>query len=93
MDEKSPNGTDYLSEICREWEGAAMEAEPGTRVVILRTGIVLAKEGGALSRMIPVFKIFAGKLSIRYLKLNYRYDCLRRPFGHWETMDIMDTSR
>lgn len=31
-----------------------------TRVVILRTGIVLAKEGGALGRMIPMFQIFAG---------------------------------
>ncbi|KAI7841523.1 hypothetical protein COHA_004695 [Chlorella ohadii] len=56
--ESSAPGRDYLAEVCREWEAAAEEAQ--TRVVILRTGIVLAKEGGALGRMIPVFSIFAG---------------------------------
>ena len=52
------NGRDYLAEVCREWEKAAEAAD--TRVVVLRTGIVLAKDGGALGRMIPVFQIFAG---------------------------------
>lgn len=62
MNESSPSGSDYLAEICREWEAAAQEAK-GIRVVMLRTGIVLAKEGGALGRMLPVFQIFAGKCS------------------------------
>lgn len=58
FNESSDSGSDYLAEVCREWEAAAGKAQ--TRVVILRTGIVLAREGGALSKMIPVFQIFAG---------------------------------
>lgn len=56
--EASSNGRDYLAEVCREWESAAQRAK--TRVVLLRTGIVLGKEGGAIGRMLPVFQIFAG---------------------------------
>lgn len=58
--EESPPGTDYLAEICRDWEAAARSVPDGVRVVILRTGIVLAREGGALGRMLPVFQLFAG---------------------------------
>jgi uncharacterized protein (TIGR01777 family) len=58
FNESSGPGTDYLSQVCKEWEAAANKAQ--TRVVILRTGIVLARDGGALSKMIPVFQIFAG---------------------------------
>lgn len=59
LNETSPSGDDFLAEICREWEAAAQEAKD-TRVVLLRTGIVLAEDGGALGRMLPVFQIFAG---------------------------------
>lgn len=59
FDESSPSGRDYLAEVCREWEGAANEAQVD-RKVIVRTGIVLAREGGALGRMLPVFQLFAG---------------------------------
>ena len=45
--EDSPSGTDYLAEVCREWEAAA-KAVKGPRLVLLRTGIVLDKDGGAL---------------------------------------------
>jgi uncharacterized protein (TIGR01777 family) len=59
--EDSPSGSDYLSEICRDWEAAAERAEQlGTRVVVLRTGIVLAPEGGVIAKMRPVFDLFAG---------------------------------
>lgn len=56
--EGSASGSDYLAEVCREWEAAGNEAQ--TRVVILRTGLVLAREGGALAKMIPAFAMFAG---------------------------------
>jgi uncharacterized protein len=46
FNESSASGGDYLAEVCREWEAAAGKAQ--TRVVVLRTGIVLAKDGGAL---------------------------------------------
>jgi hypothetical protein len=54
--------THPLPKVCREWEDAAAEAEQraGVRTVVLRTGIVLASDGGALGKMLPVFEIFAG---------------------------------
>lgn len=60
--EDSPAGNDYLAEICKEWEAAAMVADKqgGVRTAILRIGIVLASDGGALGKMLPIFQIFAG---------------------------------
>jgi hypothetical protein len=59
--EETPPGTDYLSRVCVEWEAEASKAESsGVRVVCLRTGIVLGKGGGALAKMVPPFKFFAG---------------------------------
>jgi uncharacterized protein (TIGR01777 family) len=46
--------------VCREWEAEALEATPATRVVLLRTGVVLSKAGGALPRMALPFRLFAG---------------------------------
>lgn len=51
---------DYLAEICEAWETEAGKALPYTRVVIARLGIVLGKGGGALSRIIPLFKLGLG---------------------------------
>lgn len=60
FDEQSPSGQDFLAEVCRQWEGAAQKVtELGVRLVILRFGIVLGN-GGALAKMIPPFKLFAG---------------------------------
>ncbi|MEG3439247.1 TIGR01777 family oxidoreductase [Pannus brasiliensis CCIBt3594] len=60
FDENSPAGTDFLAEVCKRWEAEARKVkEYGTRLVIVRTGIVLGK-GGALAKMIPIFKLFAG---------------------------------
>lgn len=60
FNEESPSGKDYLSEVCRDWESAARSVPSDVRVCILRTGIVLAREGGALGRMLPIFQVFAG---------------------------------
>ncbi|KAJ0964251.1 hypothetical protein J5N97_029373 [Dioscorea zingiberensis] len=60
FDEKSPSGNDYLSEVCREWEARASEVDKDVRLVLLRIGVVLGKDGGALAKMIPLFKLFAG---------------------------------
>ena len=51
---------DYLGEICKAWEFEAQKAAEFTRVAILRFGIVLGKNGGALSRMLPLFKTGLG---------------------------------
>jgi uncharacterized protein len=51
---------DYLGEICSAWEQEAKKAIPFTRVAIIRLGIVLGKDGGALMRMLPLFKLGLG---------------------------------
>jgi uncharacterized protein len=61
FDETSPAGSDFLSEICTAWETAAQAASAsGTRVVILRLGIVLGENGGALGKMLAPFSAFVG---------------------------------
>lgn len=61
LDESALRGEGFLPELCAEWEKEAMRAQAlGVRVVCLRTGIVLAKEGGALKKMLLPFKMFIG---------------------------------
>ncbi|XP_038974751.1 epimerase family protein SDR39U1 homolog, chloroplastic isoform X2 [Phoenix dactylifera] len=57
FDETSPSGNDYLSEVCREWEMKAHNVDNGVRLVLIRIGIVLGKDG---AKMIPLFVMFAG---------------------------------
>jgi uncharacterized protein len=59
--EDAPPGRDFLSEVCREWEASTAEAESlGVRRAVARTGIVLAREGGALPVMSLPFKLMIG---------------------------------
>lgn len=51
---------DYLGQICSAWELEAKKAIPFTRVAITRFGIVLGKDGGALARMLPLFRFGVG---------------------------------
>jgi uncharacterized protein len=61
FDETSPAGKDFLAEVCTAWETAAQAASAnGTRVVILRLGIVLGENGGALGKMLAPFNAFVG---------------------------------
>lgn len=61
LDEDSPAGTDFLAEVGKAWEGAtAAASDAGIRVVHLRFGIILSKEGGALPRMVTPFQLGAG---------------------------------
>jgi uncharacterized protein len=61
LDETSAPGTGFLAEVAEAWEATtAPAAAAGLRVVNLRTGIVLAGQGGALPRMLPLFKIGLG---------------------------------
>lgn len=61
LDEASPLGNDFLAELCQQWEAATQPAAAaGARVAHLRTGIVLTPKGGALKKMLPLFKLFAG---------------------------------
>jgi uncharacterized protein len=61
FDETSPAGTDFLAEVCTAWETAAQAVTAsGTRLVILRMGIVLGENGGALGKMLAPFSAFVG---------------------------------
>ncbi|CAM6115069.1 unnamed protein product [Calypogeia fissa] len=60
FDESSPSGQDYLAEVCRDWEAKAQLLDKNVRLVRLRFGIVLDKDGGALAQMVPLFQFFAG---------------------------------
>lgn len=61
LSEDSAAGHGFLPEVCREWEAAADEASNlGIRVVHLRFGVVLAREGGALAKMLPMFRFGLG---------------------------------
>lgn len=63
-DEQTACGTNFAAQLCADWETAALTAEsPQTRVCLLRTGIVLATNGGALARMLPLYRLgLGGKL-------------------------------
>ncbi|MES2598140.1 MAG: TIGR01777 family oxidoreductase [Verrucomicrobiota bacterium] len=56
LEENTSSGNGHLAELCREWESAARQASAmGTRVVLLRTGVVLSNQGGAYPLMRRVF--------------------------------------
>jgi len=59
--EDAPSGTDFLADVCEEWEEEALKAQvPGVRVVLIRIGAVLESDGGALSKIAIPFKLFLG---------------------------------
>ncbi|MFJ2593241.1 TIGR01777 family oxidoreductase [Streptomyces erythrochromogenes] len=61
VDEDSPAGHGFLPSVCVEWEAAAAPAqEAGIRTAFARTGLVVAKEGGAWGRMFPLFRAGVG---------------------------------
>lgn len=61
LDERAARGLGFLADLCFAWEGEALRAEEfGTRVVLLRTGMVLEQDGGALPRMLLPFRLWMG---------------------------------
>jgi uncharacterized protein len=59
--ESEPPGTDFLGRLAHEWESAALEAQRlGVRVVLLRTGLVLERDGGALQPLLLPFRLGIG---------------------------------
>ncbi|HEY7053962.1 MAG TPA: TIGR01777 family oxidoreductase [Mycobacterium sp.] len=60
-DETAPPGTGFLAQLCYDWELATLSArQAGTRVVLVRTGLVLSRGGGMLSRLKPLFSLGLG---------------------------------
>jgi uncharacterized protein (TIGR01777 family) len=61
LTEASSSGSGFLAELARDWEAESMRgAELGMRVVLVRSGAVLAREGGYLRKVLPVFRLGAG---------------------------------
>lgn len=61
LDEGAARGQGFLADLCLAWEAEALRAaEFGVRVVLLRTGMVLERDGGALAKMLPPFQLFSG---------------------------------
>jgi len=60
VDEHEPPGSDWLADVTERWERQAETAKVGIRMVLVRTGIVLDAEGGALAKMLPFFKTGVG---------------------------------
>jgi uncharacterized protein len=59
--EDSPVGRGFLADVCREWEFATnTAADAGIRIVQTRFGVVLSREGGALAKMLPPFRLGIG---------------------------------
>ena len=61
LDERSPAGTGFMADVCKAWEQEAERAAPASiRVVMLRTGVVLSREGGALEKLRLPFTLGVG---------------------------------
>ena len=58
--EENIPSNDYLANLCKEWEAIAKNKPRATRLLIIRIGIVLAKDGGALGKMLPIFRAGLG---------------------------------
>jgi uncharacterized protein (TIGR01777 family) len=59
--ETSPPGTDFLAQVCIGWEAEAAHARDlGLRVAVVRTGLVLGRNGGALAKLLPLFRLGLG---------------------------------
>jgi uncharacterized protein (TIGR01777 family) len=60
LTEESPTGSDFLASVCVAWEAAAMSAAWMTRVVLIRSGLVLDRKAGALPKLARPFQFMAG---------------------------------
>lgn len=89
--EDSAPGIGFLADVCREWEAAAAPArDAGIRVVHLRTGVVLSASGGALTRLLPIFRLgLGGPLgSGRQFMSWITLDDVVAAIGHLLTQDV-----
>ncbi len=80
LDESAEPGSGFLADLTKRWEDAARLAEPMARVVILRFGVVLGKDGGALEKMLLPFKLGVGGpigSGRQWMSWIDRYDVLR----------------
>lgn len=79
--EESPAGNDFLARVCRDWEAAAAGVDPEkTRLVVVRVGVVLAPDGGAVQQMVRPFYFGLGAIlgnGYQYISWVHRNDLVR----------------
>ncbi|MBM5823239.1 MAG: TIGR01777 family protein [Cyanobacteria bacterium K_Offshore_surface_m2_011] len=78
--EASPPGDNFLARLCARWEAATQVAPEACRIVVLRVGIVLGPDGGALGKMLPVFRAgFGGPVGSgqQWMSWIHRHDLCR----------------
>ncbi len=78
--EASPPGDDFLARLCARWEAAVQAAPEDCRVVVLRLGIVIGPDGGALGKMLPAFRAgFGGPVGSgqQWMSWIHRHDLCR----------------
>jgi uncharacterized protein (TIGR01777 family) len=61
-DETAPKGKTFLADVCQAWEEASNSLNPNIRKVYLRFSMVLGKSGGALQKILPVFRMYLGAI-------------------------------
>jgi uncharacterized protein (TIGR01777 family) len=90
--ERSPAGHDFLAQLCEAWEAeAARASSAATRVVLIRSGVVLERSGGALTQMMMPFRFFAGGpmgSGRQYVSWIHRIDWIEMVRWIVETPDI-----
>lgn len=80
LTESSATGRDFAARLCMDWESAARKFEPFSRVCLVRTGIVLDADGGALQKMLPAFRMGLGGImgeGRHYMSWIHRRDLVR----------------
>jgi uncharacterized protein len=97
LDEASEYGSDYLSTMCVEWEKESVRASSfGVTVRILRTGVVLSSEGGALKQMLTPFRlgfggpVATGKQYISWIHINDFYRAIEFLLGYEGDLSIFN---
>jgi hypothetical protein len=97
LDEHSAPGSDFLGEVCTGWESEARAAEElGTRVAVIRIGVVLGKDGGALQKMLLPFRFgFGGRLGsgrqwMSWIHLDDLVGLFAFAIGHTEVRGVLN---
>lgn len=94
--EMSPAGKGFLAEVTQKWENATKGLHENVRLVLLRTGVVLAKDGGALAEMAKPFKLGAGgylgsgKQWLSWIHIDDEVDAIQFLMEHHEASGIFN---
>ena len=95
-DENSPAGNGFLAEVTQKWENATTGLSQDVRLVLLRTGVVIAKDGGALPKMALPFKvgiggyIGSGKQWLSWIHIDDEVDAIQFLMEHADAAGIFN---